>query len=136
MEKYFNMMSVFISICGGFIVWALGGFDTMLQVLIFLVITDFITGMIKGIYLKDLSSTVSFKGIFKKILIFVMIAVAVQINKLVITEIPLREIVIMFYVANDFISILENIGVFLPIPKQLKDIFEKLRNESEETTNE
>ncbi|WP_148793443.1 phage holin family protein, partial [Enterococcus faecium] len=64
-------------------------------------------------------------------LIFVVIAVAVEVQKIVGNSIPLREIVIMFYVANEGISFLENISVFLPLPDKLKEVFQQIRNDTE-----
>ncbi|HFS5007304.1 TPA: phage holin family protein, partial [Enterococcus faecium] len=66
-----------------------------------------------------------------KVLIFVVIAVAVEVQKIVGNSIPLREIVIMFYVANEGISFLENISVFLPLPDKLKEVFQQIRNDTE-----
>ncbi|MCZ1638595.1 phage holin family protein, partial [Enterococcus faecium] len=61
----------------------------------------------------------------------VVIAVAVEVQKIVGKSIPLREIVIMFYVANEGISFLENISVFLPLPDKLKEVFQQIRNDTE-----
>ncbi|HFP8729806.1 TPA: holin family protein, partial [Enterococcus faecium] len=77
------------------------------------------------------SSEIGFEGLLKKVLIFVVIAVAVEVQKIVGNSIPLREIVIMFYVANEGISFLENISVFLPLPDKLKEVFQQIRNDTE-----
>ncbi|HBH5422812.1 TPA: phage holin family protein, partial [Enterococcus faecium] len=78
-----------------------------------------------------ISSEIGFEGLLKKVLIFVVIAVAVEVQKIVGNSIPLREIVIMFYVANEGISFLENISVFLPLPDKLKEVFQQIRNDTE-----
>ncbi len=118
-------------VIGGTIVGLLGGMDNILHVLIFLVSVDFLTGLAKAWKLKEVSSEVGFEGLLKKVLIFVVIAVAVEAQKIVGNSIPLREIVIMFYVANEGISFLENISVFLPLPDKLKEVFQQIRNDTE-----
>ncbi|MCZ2435703.1 holin, partial [Enterococcus faecium] len=92
---------------------------------------DFLTGLAKAWKLKEISSEIGFEGLLKKVLIFVVIAVAVDVQKIVGNSIPLREIVIMFYVANEGISFLENISVFLPLPDKLKEVFQQIRNDTE-----
>ena len=92
---------------------------------------DFLTGLAKAWKLKEISSEIGFEGLLKKVLIFVVIAVAVEVQKIVGNSIPLREIVIMFYVANEGISFLENISVFLPLPDKLKEVFQQIRNDTE-----
>ncbi|EMF0588586.1 phage holin family protein [Enterococcus faecium] len=131
MEKYLNTLSVMTGVIGGTIVGLLGGMDNILHVLIFLVSVDFLTGLAKAWKLKEVSSEVGFEGLLKKVLIFVVIAVAVEAQKIVGNSIPLREIVIMFYVANEGISFLENISVFLPLPDKLKEVFQQIRNDTE-----
>ncbi|EKZ0430652.1 phage holin family protein [Enterococcus faecium] len=131
MEKYLNTLSVMTGVIGGTIVGLLGGMDNILHVLIFLVGVDFLTGLAKAWKLKEISSEIGFEGLLKKVLIFVVIAVAVEAQKIVGNSIPLREIVIMFYVANEGISFLENISVFLPLPDKLKEVFQQIRNDTE-----
>ncbi len=131
MEKYLNTLSVMTGVIVGTIVGLLGGMDNILHVLIFLVGVDFLTGLAKAWKLKEVNSEVGFEGLLKKVLIFVVIAVAVEAQKIVGNSIPLREIVIMFYVANEGISFLENISVFLPLPDKLKEVFRQIRNDTE-----
>ena len=131
MEKYLNTLSVMTGVIGWTIVGLLGGMDNILHVLIFLVGVDFLTGLAKAWKLKEISSEIGFEGLLKKVLIFVVIAVAVEAQKIVGNSIPLREIVIMFYVANEGISFLENISVFLPLPDKLKEVFQQIRNDTE-----
>ena len=78
---------------------------------------------------------VGFIGLLKKIMIFVVIAVAVEIEKLTNNNIPLREVVIMFYIANEGISLLENISEFVPLPDKLKDYFIQIRDSNERGEN-
>ena len=127
MEKYLNGASILIGVVGGFLANLLGGMDTILHALMFLVIFDYITGLVKAWKLKEISSSVGFHGLVKKVLIFAVVAVAVEVEKVLGGAIPLREIVIMFYLSNEGISFLENIAEFLPLPEKLKEAFQQIR---------
>lgn len=135
MEKIFNWISVVLGIVGGYISHWLGGWDVLLRTIVFLAILDYVTGLIKGIYLKRLSSEIGFKGLLKKIVMFIVIAVAFVIQELIGGTIPLREVVIMFYIANEGISLLENAAIFVPIPEKLKDVLLQLRDGEEKNDN-
>ena len=93
---------------------------------------DYVTGVLKGIYLKQLSSETGFRGLLKKIVMFIVIAVAYLIQMLIGGTIPLREVVITFYICNEALSLLENAAVFVPIPEQLKDVLLQLRDSDKE----
>ena len=118
MEKYFNTASMLFGLVGGVITGILGGLDVLTHAIVVLVIVDYLTGIGKAFVNKEVSSAVGFKGIFKKILIFVVIAVSVEMQKIIGDGVPLREIVIMFYIANEGISFIENVSEFLPLPQK------------------
>ncbi|EOJ20338.1 holin family protein [Enterococcus faecalis] len=128
MEKYFNTVTMVFGIVGGATASLLGGMDKILYVLSFMIVADYITGLMKGWKVKQLSSRTGFEGILKKVMIYFVIATAVVIQQLVNDAIPLREIVIMFYIANEGISLLENAGEFIPLPQKLKDVLIQLRD--------
>ena len=128
MEKFFNWISVVFGAAGGILSYWLGGWDVLLKTIVFLAIADYITGWIKGIYTKQLSSEIGFKGLLKKIVMFIVIAVSFVIQGLIGGTIPLREVVIMFYIANEGLSLLENAAVFTPIPDKLKNVLLQLRD--------
>lgn len=130
MDKLFNWISVIAGMVGGFLSYWLGGWDVLLKTIVFLAITDYITGLIKGFYLKELSSEIGFKGLLKKIVMFIMIAVAFVIQEMLGNNIPLREVVITFYIANEGLSLLENAAVFVPIPEKLKEVLLQLRDKN------
>jgi toxin secretion/phage lysis holin len=132
MEKYFNTASVLFGLAGGLITGVLGGWDVLTHAIVVLVIVDYLTGIGKAFVNKEVSSATGFKGIFKKILIFVVIAVSVEMQKIIGDGIPLREIVIMFYIANEGISLLENVSEFIPMPQKMKDIFIQIRDKEGE----
>ena len=128
LEKYLNAASIVTGVLGGVIVSWLGGMDAILHALVYLVIVDYLTGLAKAWKLKEISSRIGFSGLVKKVLIFVVVAVAVEVEHVVGDAIPLREVVIMFYLANEGISLLENVSEFLPFPDQLKDAFLQIRS--------
>jgi toxin secretion/phage lysis holin len=122
---------------GGWLGWVLGGFDGFLYALIMLVVIDYITGLMVAVIEKRLSSELGFKGLFKKILIFAMVAIAHLIDDSLIGggEI-LRTVVIFFYAANEGISVLENASrIGLPIPEKLKEILLQLHKKSDAEKN-
>lgn len=130
--KDINLFSVIGGTAGGILTFMFGGFDAILKALIVLVILDYITGLIKAAYTKTVSSEIGFKGILKKFLIAIVVAVAVIIQHLVDDAVPLREIAIMFFICNEGISILENASEFIPIPQKLKDVLLQLRDKNKQ----
>lgn len=130
--KYFNQISIIVGLIGGYIARLLGGWDMLLQTIVFLAVMDYATGIIKGLYTKTLSSDIGFKGLLKKIVMFIVIAVAYSIQELLNDAVPLREIVIMFYISNESLSLLENAAMFIPIPDKLKDVLLQLRDNDEQ----
>ena len=130
MEKMFNFISVIGGLVGGFIVSLFGGWDVMLYTILLFAILDYFTGILKAVYKKELSSAIGFKGIAKKIMVFVVIAVAYNVQRMTGDTIPLREIVIVFFICNEALSILENAAEFINIPQQLKDVLLQLRDKN------
>lgn len=130
MEKMFNFISVIGGLVGGFIVSLFGGWDVMLYTILLFAILDYFTGILKAVYKKELSSAIGFKGIVKKIMVFVVIAVAYNVQRMTGDTIPLREIVIVFFICNEALSILENAAEFINIPQQLKDVLLQLRDKN------
>ena len=132
--KIFNTFSIIVGFAGGFLSSMLGGLDKILIALVTLMILDYVTGVCKGIVNKKLSSTVGFKGIIKKVMILVIVAVAVVIEGVVGDVMPIREIVIVFYLCNEAISLLENASEFVPIPAKLKEVLIQLREKNENSS--
>ena len=121
---------------GGFLGWFLGAeslcgnLDGFLYALIIFVMCDYITGIMRAIIDKKLSSTIGFKGIFRKVLIFALVGIANILDVYILGQGEvLRTAVIFFYLSNEGISLLENAGYLgLPIPEKLKDILIQLHN--------
>src|SRR5690554_465768 len=98
----------------------LGGADILLQVVLYAVVLDYISGVLKAFVKRELSSEIGFRGIAKKVGIFIAIALAVQLERLLGPELAIREITITFYIVNEGLSILENLGEFIKVPDPLK----------------
>ena len=133
MKEFWIMIQAVFTGLGGWMGYYLGGCDGLLYALISFVVVDYLTGVMCAIADKKLSSNVGFKGICRKVLIFLLVGIANIIDIQVIgQEGILRTAVIFFYLSNEGVSLLENAGhLGLPIPTQLKDVLEQLHKRSE-----
>ncbi len=130
MEKIFNAVSIAAGISGGIAAAVFGVCDKLLWALLAVMALDYITGVIKGVYTKTLSSELGFKGLLKKVEILIIVALANIIQTIIGENIAIREIVLMFYIANEGISILENVTAVSPrIPDKLKEILLQIRSD-------
>ena len=134
MKEIWNWIQLALSAVGGALGWFFGGMDGLIYALLVFVIADYITGVMCAIADKNLSSEVGFKGICKKVLIFVMVGIGhIMDTYLIGNGEVLRTAVIFFYCSNEGVSMLENAGhLGLPIPAKLKDILEQLHDRSED----
>ena len=125
-----NVLKSIISGIIGVAGFLIGEFDGLYKALLMLIIADYITGVIVAIVKKQLSSEVGAKGIAKKILMLIVVAVANVLDVQIIGGgAGLRNITIIFYAANEVISLLENTGKLgLPYPPKLLDVLEQLKN--------
>ncbi|KZL93983.1 phage holin family protein [Clostridium magnum] len=131
MKNLINSFQAIFAAIGGYIGWFLGGVDGFMYALITFVIIDYLTGLMVAVVDRKLSSEIGFRGIFKKVLIFVFVGIAniIDVN-LIKNGSAIRSAVIFFYISNEGISIIENSAkIGLPIPKKLKDILEQLNKE-------
>ena len=134
MKEFVNLVQCAFAAMGGFFGWFVGGMDGLLYALIAFVVVDYLTGLMAAGLEKKLSSGVGFRGIFKKVVIFCLVAVGHIIDSYVIQNgSVLRTAVVFFYLSNEGISILENASrIGLPVPERLKAVLEQLREEKEE----
>lgn len=127
------VQTVFAGI-GGFFGWYLGGMDGFLYALITFVAVDYITGVLRAIVEKQLSSRIGAHGIAKKVAIFLVVGIGHLIDFYLLggDGAPLRTAVIFFYIANEGVSLLENAtAIGLPIPDKLKDVLAQLHGKDE-----
>ena len=130
MKNFWNMAQLAFAAIGGGLGWFFGEMDGFFYALIAFVVIDYLTGVMCAILDKTLSSNVGFRGIFRKVLIFVMVGIGHVIDtQLIGNGDALRTAVIFFYLSNEGISFLENAGrLGLPIPEKLKDVLEQLHD--------
>ena len=133
MKEFWNTIQLIFTAVGGWLGYFLGGCDVLLYALIAFVVIDYITGVMCAIINRELSSAVGFKGIFRKVLIFLLVGIANIIDVQVIgTGAVLRTAVIFFYISNEGVSLLENAGhLGLPIPEKIKTVLEQLHDRAE-----
>ena len=133
MKEIWNWTQAAIAAAGGGLGYFLGGWDGFLYALLAFVVIDYITGLMCAILDKKLSSEVGFRGIFKKVLIFSLVAIGNIVDQSVNGEgSVIRTAVIFFYLSNEGVSILENAAhIGLPVPQKLKDILEQLHNRTD-----
>ena len=133
MKEFWNVIQVIFAGVGGWLGWFLGGCDGLLYALIIFVVVDYITGVMCAATDHKLSSEVGFKGICRKVLIFLLVGIGhVMDTQIIGTGSVLRTAVIFFYLSNEGVSLLENAGhLGLPIPAKLKIVLEQLHDRAE-----
>lgn len=133
MKDFWNMAQLAFAAIGGGLGWFFGEMDGFFYALIAFVVIDYLTGVMCAILDKTLSSNVGFRGIFRKVLIFVMVGIGHVIDtQLIGNGDALRTAVIFFYISNEGVSLLENAAhVGLPVPEKLKDVLAQLHDRTE-----
>ena len=130
-------MNIKFDICGLFaglgtvLVYMFGELDVALQCLLIAIVIDYISGLIKAYVTKTLDSKVGFKGILKKVGILCIVCLAVLLDRITGESGAIRTLVIYYFVANEGLSILENLSIAgLPIPQSIKKALQALKKES------
>ena len=138
MKEFWNTIQLMFTAVGGWLGWFLGGCDGLLYALIAVVVIDYITGVMCAINDQSLSSEVGFRGICRKVLIFLMVGIANILDVNVIgTGSVLRTAVIFFYISNEGVSLMENAAhLGLPVPEKIKVVLEQLHNRAEDKEDE
>ncbi len=138
MKEFWNTIQVIFTGVGGWLGWFLGGCDGLLYALVLFVVVDYITGVMCAANDHKLSSEVGFRGICRKVLIFLLVGIGHVLDTQIIgTGSVLRTAVIFFYLSNEGVSLLENAGhLGLPIPEKLKVVLEQLHDRAEKGGDE
>lgn len=133
MKDVIHTIQIIFTAIGAYIGWFLGGFDGLLYALVAFVVLDYITGLMVAILEKKLSSSIGFKGIFKKVLIFIFVGIGHIIDFYILQNgSAVRTAVIFFYLSNEGLSIVENAAkIGLPVPESLKKVFIELKKEDD-----
>ena len=129
MERIINYFKYAVSVLGTILTYLFGSWDKALAILICFMVLDYITGIIKAWYKKELSSDVGLHGLARKATILIVLIIAVLLDRLLNTGTwVFRTLVCYFYIANEGISILENIAILnVPLPSKLKDVLIQLQ---------
>lgn len=138
MKEFWNSIQAIFTVIGGWLGFYLGGMDGLLVALVMFVVADYVTGVMCSVSERKLSSAIGFKGIFRKILIFILVGVANELDLAIVgSGNVIRTAVIFFYISNEGISLLENAAhLGLPIPEKLKQVLEQLHNKEREETKD
>ncbi len=133
MKEFWNTIQLIFAAIGGWLGYFLGGCDGLLYALIAFVVIDYLTGIMCAISDHTLSSEVGFRGICRKVLIFLLVGIANILDIHVLGNgSVLRTAVIFFYISNEGVSLLENAAhLGLPVPEKVKDVLEQLHGRSE-----
>lgn len=133
MKEFWNTVQMFFAAIGGWLGYFLGGCDGLLYALIAFAVIDYSTGVMCAVADKKLSSTVGFKGICRKVLIFLLVGIANVLDVQVIGNgSVLRTAIIFFYISNEGVSLLENAAhLGLPVPERIKTVLEQLHDRAE-----
>lgn len=135
METFKSIINFLVGIGGGIAAYLLGGLDSILIALIIFMIIDYISGVVASYFAKETSSKIGFKGILKKFVILLIVGLGVILERDL--GIPaVREVVIMFFISNEGISILENATeIGIKVPNVISNALEQV-SEKGEVTNE
>lgn len=138
MKELWNTIQIVFAAIGGWLGYFLGGCDGLVYALLVFVAADYVTGVMCAIVDKRLSSEIGFKGICKKVLIFILVGIANILDVQIIgSGCVLRTAIIFFYISNEGVSLLENAAhLGLPVPEKMKYILEQLNEKSEEKDND
>lgn len=133
MERFTDWLKAAAAALGGVAAYLWGPWDALIIALVVFVILDYITGIAKAAICRELSSKAGFHGLLKKVAIFVLVAIGTVMDSVIpAANHAIRSAVIMFYIANEGLSILENAGQLgLPLPKVLKKALEKMKDADE-----
>lgn len=135
-DKVFTWLRGCLSIGAGVLSYLYGDFNGLIVALFVAIVIDYTTGLIKAGVTHTLSSEIGFKGILKKVLILLVVALAHVIDNCVGSGETWRNIAIVFYICNEGISILENVvDCGLPVPEKLKNILESMEERKEGVDN-
>ena len=109
-------------------VFIFGEWDVSLQCIVIAIVLDYISGLIKGFCTKTLSSKIGIQGLLKKVGILCIVALATMIDHVTGESGAIRTLVIYYFVANEGLSVLENLAqAGLPIPDSIKKALKALK---------
>lgn len=150
MEKLSNARFIYLSTLatgsavGAWVVDALGGWDNSLQTLIAFMAVDYALGiLIALVWHKSqktadgrFESNASLKGLIRKLSMLIIVFIAVKLDMIAYTNGYIRTAVVLFFIANEGFSIIENLGIMgVPMPEIVKDAFAAIKKQSESNSD-
>lgn len=132
LKEYINLVKIGLAMIWtswvGVVIYLIGGFDSLFRTLLIMMILDYITGVAKGFKNKNANSSRAYSGLKKKLIVLMIIVAASQMD-MILQGMGIRTLVLLFYVATEFLSILENAAILgIPIPAKLKSALEQCRD--------
>lgn len=126
-----EVLQSIIAVVSTGLVYLLGGFDVSLMALVIAIVLDYISGVLKAYVTKELSSRIGLKGIIKKVGVLLVVMLAVIIDNVTGGTGAIRTLVIYYFVANEGLSVIENLGqAGVPIPQSIKKSLKALKKEN------
>lgn len=126
----FDICTLFASL-GTIVIWMFGGIDIAMQCLLWAIVIDYISGLIKAYCTKTLSSKIGLKGLLKKVGVLCIVCIAVIVDRITGESGAIRTVVIYYFVANEGLSVVENLAIAgLPIPDTIKRALKALKKEN------
>ncbi|WP_270851726.1 phage holin family protein [Fusobacterium varium] len=117
--------------CLSLIIYLIGGYDILIKTLLVMMVIDYITGIMKGYKNKNINSNIAYRGLRKKVMVLFIVMAASQMD-VILQGVGIRTLVLIFYVATEFLSILENAAILgIPIPEKLKVALEQCRDKQD-----
>ena len=117
--------------CLSLIIYLIGGYDILIKTLLVMIVIDYITGIMKGYKNKNINSNIAYRGLRKKVMVLFIVMAASQMD-VILQGVGIRTLVLIFYVATEFLSILENAAILgIPIPEKLKVALEQCRDKQD-----
>lgn len=128
-----HIINSILATSGTILTYLIGNWDNNIQILLTLIICDYITGVMKGYKNKNLSSSIGVKGIYKKAAIFIVIILAHQIDTMSGLNTPISKTMsIYFYIVNEGLSIIENLKYLgVPLPKYITKALKEIQEDGE-----
>lgn len=132
LKEYINLVKIGLAMIWtswvGVVIYLIGGFDSLFRTLLIMMVLDYITGVAKGFKNKNANSSRAYSGLKKKLVVLIIIVAASQMD-IILQGMGIRTLVLLFYVATEFLSILENAAILgIPIPAKLKLALEQCRD--------
>ena len=104
-----------------------GNWSLAMTTLVIFILLDIATGLLRAFCQKEWNSKVSWRGMTKKVIIFLVVVLGAQMDVLLDSAPTLRDATVVFYCVNEALSTLENVAAVTDIPPFLRDVLKQLK---------